>query len=170
MQLTETKGLKRYLKKFFHGPKASSEPCPVIPSQKRQHTYMYTLTAMTTNRGYPKSLLPNKMKAPCRAPWRASTAVQKGQHPHSIQTLPVYPNAASLDNSTACVCFWRSMGSLHRRFAEMLAGHTASKLLARGCSSIRWYKQLKLLMYRYRGLHPEECNATIPVENYQHPC
>ena len=67
MPRTEPTGLKRYLKKFFIGPNASSEPWPVMPSHKRQHTYMYTLTAITTKRGYPKPLLPNKMKAPCRA-------------------------------------------------------------------------------------------------------
>ena len=63
--LTETKGLRRYLKKFLNLPKASSEPCPVMPSQKRQQAYMYTVGAITISSGYPNWLLPTKMKAPC---------------------------------------------------------------------------------------------------------
>lgn len=51
--LTETKGLRRYLKKFLNLPKASSEPWPVMPSQKRQQAYMYTVRAITISRGYP---------------------------------------------------------------------------------------------------------------------
>ena len=65
--LTETKGLRRYLKKFLNLPKASSEPCPVIPSQKRQQAYMYTVKTITINSGYPNWLLPTKMNAPCNS-------------------------------------------------------------------------------------------------------
>ncbi len=63
--LTETRGLRRYLKKFLNLPKASSEPCPVMPSQKRQQAYMYTVRAITISRGYPNWLFPTKMNAPC---------------------------------------------------------------------------------------------------------
>ena len=77
----------------------------MIPSQKRQQAYVNTPTAITTNSGYPKLLLPTRMKAPCTPGAYNHTVQDSSTLLHDKQQL--CPSITDMRSSTqmSTTCF-----------------------------------------------------------------